>query len=55
LCAWATTVTISPFTSNVRLTALAVEVDPIKVGPRWNFGFISIVAALVIGGCFVLL
>ena len=55
LCAWATTVTISPFTSNVRLTALAVGVDPIKVGPRWNLGFISIVATWVIGGCFLLL
>ena len=55
LCAWATTVTISPFTSNVRLTALAVGVDPNKVGPRWNLGFFAIVAALVIGGCFFLL
>lgn len=55
LCAWATTVTISPFTSNVRLTALAVGVDSIKVGPRWNLGFISVVAALVIGRCFLLL
>ncbi len=55
LCSWATTVTISPFTSNVRLTANAVGVDPIKVGPRWNFAFILVVSALVIGGCFIFL
>lgn len=51
LAGWAATLTISPFTSNVRLAAIAIGEDPTKVGPYWNVSLILVVSALVIGGC----
>lgn len=54
LTAWAATVAISPFTSNVRIAANAIGEDPTKVGLRWNVSFVLVVSALFMVRCLLI-